>query len=255
MKKLALLLGALTFLLAPSASQAREAKSGFDTDARVALDGYEALVEQQLEWALASLKTLAATEEAVSGDWEHLKGPLGKLAEGMPTHAAIWFARPDGSYFTVEKGLTDQNLKDRAYFPLLLGGRDVAGDLVISKSTGKKSVVVATPVKADGKVVGALGISVSVEQLAQLVEDRMRFPKDVAFYALDTQGQTALHRETKLMFEFPSDMGSPTLSAAVKTMLTEPEGMVSYEFGGKQKLAIFQKSKLTGWVFVLGKTK
>lgn len=255
-KKLPLLLCAIAFLLLPpSAPYAEEAQSSFQLDATVALSGCEALVESQLEWALVGLRALASTDEATSRDWSRMKALLAKLGEGIPEEAAIWFARPDGSYFTVEKDLTDQNLKDRSYFPALMAGSDVEGDLVVSKSTGKKSIIVATPVKNGGAVVGALGISIGAERLAQMVDEKLRLPSDVVFYALDAKGQTALHRETKLMFEFPSEMGSPSLSSAVETMLAEPEGSVRYSFDGKEKVAVFRASKATGWVFVVGRAQ
>jgi len=76
----------------------------------------------------------------------------------------------------------------------------------------------------------------------------------VVFYALDAQGQTALHRAGELIFAFPSDVGSPTLSDAVTTMLSRPEGVVRYRYAGSEKTALFQRSQLTGWVFVLGKS-
>jgi methyl-accepting chemotaxis protein len=256
LNRLSSLVGAVALLLLlPSASRADDATKSFDIEAKVALNGFEGLVEQQLGWALVSLKTVAASENAASGDWARLKGPLATLAAGMPSQAAVWFARPDGSYYSVEKGLTDQNIGDRSYFPGLLGGKDVVGELVVSKSTGKKAAVIATPILRDGKAIGALGISVGVENLSAFVEEKLHFPADVVFYALDRQGQSALHRNSKLMFEFPSEMGSPSLASAVRTMLSEPEGTVSYDFNGKKKLVIFQKSKMTGWVFAVGAEK
>ncbi len=37
-------------------------------------------------------------------------------------------------------------------------------------------------------------------------------------------------------------------------MLLQPEGVEEYDFKGAHKTAIFKKSKVTGWVFVLGIT-
>jgi hypothetical protein len=161
--------------------------------------------------------------------------------------------RPDGSYFTVEKGPTGESLRERGYFPDLLAGREVVGALVVSKSTGKRSVVVASPVLVDGKVSGAIGVSLDATRLSASLDQAIRFPPDVVFYTLDGQGQTALHRAGELIFVFPSDVGSPTLGDAVRTMLARPEGVVHYEYGGSEKTAVFVRSPLTGWTLVLGK--
>lgn len=220
-------------------------------DARVGLNAYAALVEQQLGSARAGLRTLAATENAMTGNWDHIKGPLGELAEGVPIAAAVWFAKPDGSYYTVEAGLTGQNLKDRDYFPGLMAGREVVRDLVVSKSTGKRSTIIAVPVHKGGKIIGALGISVGMEKVAELVDDQMRFPNDVMFYALDGRGQIVLHRQSALLFEFAAQLGSPSLKAAVEEMLAKPEGVVRYEFQGAERVTIFMRTKPAGWVYAL----
>ena len=183
---------------------------------------------------------------------DRIKGPLGQFSGDLPNDAVMWFAKADGSYSTVEKGLTDKNLKDRDYFPVLMAGKDVNDALVVSKTTGISTVVVATPVMKDGKVVGALGVSISLEKLAKLVDDTLDLPSDIVFYALNQKGQTALHKDTAKLILFPTNLGEDTLKKAVEEMLSKPEGVESYDFKGAHKTAIFKKSKVTGWVFVLG---
>jgi methyl-accepting chemotaxis protein len=242
-------------VLAPIAALGAEgAGRPFTLDAGVTLDAYRAAAEARLAGVLTATRTLAATEEARSGEWTRIRGPLAILAANVTEQAAVWFAQPDGSYFTVDKGPTSDSLRERAYFPTLLAGRDVVGALVVSKSTGKRSLIIASPILTDGKVTGALGVSLDAAKLAASLDQAIRFPADVVFYALDELGQTALHRAGELIFVSPSDVGSPTLSDAVKTMLSRPEGVVGYRYAGSEKTALFQRSQLTGWVFVLGKS-
>jgi methyl-accepting chemotaxis protein len=232
---------------------AESAERDFTLDARVTLDAYQAAVEARLEGVLALTRTLASTEEVRSGQWARMSGPLAVFASNVEGQTAVWFALPDGSYFTVDKGATGESLRERAYFPALFAGRDVVGALVVSKSTGQRALIVASPVLVDGKVSGAVGVSLDAAKLAASLDQSIRFPADVLFYALDEQGQTALHRAGELIFVFPSDVGSSTLNDAVKTMLSRPEGAVHYRYAGSERTALFQRSPLTGWVFVLGK--
>ena len=148
--------------------------------------------------------------------------------------------------------MTDKNLKDRDYFPILMAGKDVNDALVVSKTTGVTTVVVATPVTKGGKVVGALGVSISLEKLTKLIDDTLGLPKEVVFYALDKNGQVPLHREAFKILSFPGQVGGDSLKAAVEQMLSKSEGTESYTVDGVTKTAIFKKSKATGWVFVLG---
>jgi hypothetical protein len=220
-------------------------------DVRILLNTYTALAEEHFNGILRGLKILAVTEEARNGDWNALKGPLTEFSRSGINAAAVWYARTDGSYYTVEKGLTDQNISDRPYFPRLTAGNNVVGDLIISKSTGKRAAVIAVPILEDGKVIGALGVSVSADEVSRMLQEKMALPRDIVFYALDAKGQCSLHRESSLLFAFPSDLGSKTLKEAVKEMLSRQEGIVRYEFHG-EKTVFFKRSQLTGWVFAVG---
>jgi len=218
---------------------------------RVGLNAFAALVDQQFAAARNGLRILAATENAASADWSRIEAPLAVFARATPASAAVWFARPDGSYFTVHGGPSSDNLRDRGYFPRLIAGQEVLGDLVVSKSTGKRSAIIAVPVKVKGRVVGAVGLSMAMEKVAALVDDEIGFAPDVMFYALNNDGQIALHRQTTLLFDFAGKLGSPSLTAAVKDMLAQPAGTVQYEFQGKDRKAIFKKSDTTGFVYAL----
>lgn len=230
------------------------AEPEFTLDARITLEAFRATIDARLQGVLTATRLLAATEEARSGDWARIRGPLGALATNLPEAAAVWYAKPDGSLFTVEKDATGETLRDRAYFPSLRAGQDVVGSLVISKSTGRRSVIVASPVITDGEMAGAVGVSLDAILLAASIDRAIRFPPDVVFYTLDDRGQTALHRAGELIFVFPSDVGSATLGDAVETMLSNPDGAVHYHYAGSDRTAVFARSPLTGWTCVLGKS-
>jgi hypothetical protein len=232
---------------APVQNQGGECAS----DLRLLLNSFGALGEGHVENVLRGLKLISVTEEARSGEWENMRGILAEFGRGGIKAAAVWFVRPDGSYYSLEKGLTGLNLRDREYFPRLMAGGEITGDLVISKSTGKRTAIVAVPIKKNGKIVGALGTSLSVEDISRMLDEKMGLPEDMIFYALDQKGQTSLHRISTLLFAYPSDMGSKSLAKTVGDMLAKPEGVVTYDFYGERSV-VFKKFPLTGWVFVIG---
>ena len=218
---------------------------------RLLLNSFAALGEGHVEQVLRGLKLISVTEEARSGEWEKMKGLLTAFEQSGIKAAAVWFVRPDGSYYSVEKGLTGQNLQNRDYFPGLMAGADVIGDLVISKSTGKRTAIVAVPIRTKGKVIGALGASLAVENISRMIDEKMGLPESMVFYALDQKGQTSLHRISALLFAYPSDMGSKSLAKTVAQMLAEPAGAVSYDFYG-MRTVVFKKAPLTKWVYAIG---
>jgi methyl-accepting chemotaxis protein len=178
MRRFGTLLGAVILLaFVPAPAFGKSATASFSSDARPTLNAYAALVEQHLSSVLTGLAAVASTEEAASGQWDRIAGPLSEVSRRAPAIAAAWFARPDGSYYKVDQGLTDRNLSDRTYFPGLIAGSDVFGEVVISKSTGKRSAVVAVPVRAEGRVVGAVGASVVWRKPDCAVDEAMVFPR------------------------------------------------------------------------------
>jgi len=218
---------------------------------RLLLNSFAALGEGHVENALRDLKLISITEEAQSGEWEKMRNVLAEFNRSGLKVAAVWFARPDGSYYTVEKGLTGLNLRDREYFPRLMAGEEIPGDLVISKSTGQRTAIVAVPIKKNGKIIGALGTSLAAEDASRMIDEKMGLPENILFYALDQKGRTSLHRISTLLFAYPSDMGSKSLAKTIGEMLEKPEGVVTYDFYG-ERLVVFKKFPLTGWVYVIG---
>jgi len=218
----------------------------------IALMGLKSLSEAHLLMVRDNLKILAITEDVKSCNWKHMKPILAK-AEKLSIPSVYWFANTDGSYYTVEKDKTGKSLKDRDYFPRILGGKDIFCHLELSHSTGKKTAVIASPVKKDGKVIGVLGTSVFLEDLNELTKKEMGFTDDVLFFALDEKGETVLNWKTDRIFKFPAKMGDVSLKDAIDNMMKVDMGLVEYSYKDKKRKVKFIKSKLTGWRFALGK--
>lgn len=117
------------------------------TLAHAARGTYRGMVEEHTEGIVRYLRIIADTSEARSCKEELYKPLLMRLTENLATDLTTWYVRPDGSYFATEAGgLSEENLKDCEYFPTLMSGKEVFGNLVISKSTGHRSVIIAVPV-------------------------------------------------------------------------------------------------------------
>lgn len=219
-------------------------------DARVLLSALGALADTRIRSMTDALAVTAQGQDARSLEWERIRPLLAMVQERLGP-ATVWFARPDGSYFTVDQGATNASLKDRPYFPKLMAGEATAGELVVSRSTGSNTVIAAVPIMADGRAVGALGASIHLDALARMIRESAPLPDGFVFYALDARGQIALHTQENRIFQEATQLGSPTLSEAVRRMLASPEGAVTYEFEGGKQRALYRTSPVTGWKFAL----
>jgi hypothetical protein len=133
-----------------------------------------------------------------------------------------------------------------------MAGEAVTGSLVVSRSTGRSVAIVAVPVRGEGgRVVGALGASVHLDSLSARLAREMLLPDDVVFYAIDSVPLGALNRDPGLIFTEPLKLG-PDLARAIREMLAQEEGLVSYRFRNSVRTVRFRKSPVTGWWYALG---
>jgi len=200
---------------------------GEDTDdiiTEMVASGLVTLSDSYIEGYVNSLELLALTQEVRSGQWEVMEGLLEEV-ESNQAGALLWFALPDGSYYTVETGEADKNLSDRDYFPGLMDGNEVLGSLVYSKATGRTSIIAAVPVVMEEEVIGGLGASIFLDDLSTMLKTTLDLPDDMVFCATDAEDTVALHSDIELIFSQNPDL---------------PEDAVS------------KTSPLTGWKFSLG---
>lgn len=253
-------LAAVIFTALPLRAQSEVAPAlvgsdaSFGSDARVAIGAYRGMVEEHAEGVVRALRVIASTSEARSAKWDQVKPLLTTLSSSLPTDATAWFVLPDGTYYATEdEGIAEANLKDRAYFPTLMSGKEVFGDLVISKSTAHRSVIVAAPVLVDGKTVGGVGVSLRVRLLSQLVDQHMPLPPDSYFYALERDTRIVLHRNADRMFMTPTDVGDEALGEQFKSALQQDKGTMEYTLNGKKMVALYERSPFLGWYFFIAK--
>lgn len=251
-KKCFLKATALLMIIIPELgfAQTTIAHTPIEADAQSLLSAFVSYTDLRMSAVQQSLEILASTAEAKSDKWENMEVVLSgyqKLDDGL----IVWFVRPDGTYFTVNKGLMDVKLSDRSYFPKLMSGQKIMGDLVISKSTGQRSAVIAVPVKEGGKVIGAIGASLFLDRLSDQVGSALALRADAAFFSVAPNGLTTLHKKTDRHFLDPRELGSETLKNATNEMLSKPVGETTYEFDNVTKKAIYRTSPLTQWKFAI----
>lgn len=221
-------------------------------DGRVALASLMALSDGHLQQIVAQFEVLASTNEARSADWQEIRASLDVVARNN-VPALMWFALPDGSYWSVPGGQAAGNLSDRKYWPRLAAGQTVIGDLVASKATGKSSAIVAAPVRnADGAIVGFLGSSVYLDSLSLILKRELDLQPDQIFFSIDATPIGALQNDPAEVFLDPYALGEPELERAITEMLTRDEGVVRYRYRGKRRTVLYRKSAVSGWWYAFG---
>jgi len=183
-------------------------------DASFAVRTIAALTEAYIGGLGESMRALASTAELRGADWEGMRDLLCAFEDSMLPYDA-WFLLPDGSYYKPDSGLQSGNLSDRGYFARVMAGEATIGDLVHSRSTGRKSMVLTVPIEQGEAVVGALGVTLYLEEFCLLLADRLRLPMEVGFYASNADRVLALHSDPSRLLEPESEAGIATAQGGI----------------------------------------
>lgn len=240
----------LFFVLAGAALAAQPADSPKTAGPETTLHAAVHYVDGIFMNTLGSLELIAATPEAKNRDWNGIKRYLKQLEANLP--GAYFLVLPDGNYYSVALDYTNLNLSDRDYFKSLFAGNPVKGFPIYTRSSGRKSALMAAPIVVDNKVVGALGASVYLGELHARLNRDFALPPDYTWFILDSTGNTILHKDGEFIFMNALKQGSQSLQQAVSEALKRESGAMQYELGELRR-AHYQKLPGMEWWMVLAK--
>lgn len=220
-----------------------------DTDLNTTLNGAANHLDSIFTNALTSLELIAAGPEAKSADWKKIKARLEKITPNLP--GVYFFVLPDGNYYTVTKDYTKLNLSDRAYFKSLFAGNQVKGYPIYSRSSGKKSAVVAVPIMVDKRVIGALGTSIFLDDLYTQLDRDFAISKNYTWFVLDNKGDTMLDQNNDIVFTNIFMRVNKTMQETLSQALTtKKSGTIQYDQKGL-KYAYYRKLPNMPWRIIL----
>lgn len=200
---------------------------------------------------LLMLQQVARSPEAQIAKWETIYPQLETISQRLP--GVYFFVLPDGNYYSVEKGFTNLNLSNRPYFESLFAGNDVLGYEIYSRSTGKKSAVMAAPIRVGNRTVGALGASLYLDELHARINAELMIPEDYTWFVVNNQGLTMLDQDLDYIFMNALTQGTPSLTNAIRELLDKDEGSIEYDLGNSQRVGRFAKLPNLDWRLILVK--
>lgn len=245
-----LLLVAAILSALPAGANAQP-KPVFTVNGAIALSSFMSLTDGHLSTMADSLETLAATDTARSLDWTRIKIGLARIGQ-INVPAVLSFGLSNGTYYTLLHGREQANIADRAYFQRALRGQTAIGEVVMSRSAGKPVAVVAVPIfGARDSVVGILGASVYLDALSARIKQEMNLAPDDIFYTLDSNARIGVTWDPGAhMLE--ARKISPALTKVADAILSHDHGALTYEYKGRLRTVIYQKSNVTGWWYAFG---
>ncbi|BCZ46011.1 methyl-accepting chemotaxis protein [Clostridium gelidum] len=110
--------------------------------------------------------------------------------------------------------------------------------------TGDNVVTIAQTVEKDGKVVGVIGVDLSLATIAERINDKKIGNTGYLFIA-DVSGTVLAHPQKDVV-----NTDAASKLSIWNKVKTEKSGFVNYEFKGVNKFAVYETNELTGWKIV-----
>jgi methyl-accepting chemotaxis protein len=142
------------------------------------------------------------------------------------------------------------NLADREYFKQVMSsGKPVIADPVISKVDNKAVIVVAAPIKKEGRTTGMIGGTVTIDALNDMIK-QVKLGKTGYAYVTQSDGLVMIHpsQDIAMKANFLKDQNvSPDLVSATERMLKGETGTAKYHYQGSDKYLAYAPIRDTSW--------
>ncbi len=196
------------------------------------------------------IKDLAESPIVKTMNWDIIEPFLQNQISDLESYYVIFFvAAPDGTYDTT---LVRQagNISDREYFQTVLQGHTTISEPVISKSTGRKSIIIAAPITNDfDQIIGIMGLSLGLVEVYQWVANlRVKHPDSYAFI-VDSNGLFVTHPNADLIMTRALE---DELPESWHSILQQPSGAVPYTINDSKFKGFFAEIPGTpGWRVII----
>ncbi|GAK50778.1 methyl-accepting chemotaxis sensory transducer [Candidatus Moduliflexus flocculans] len=190
-----------------------------------------------------------AIQSFSSGDMlEESNRLLSALQEAYPFYETVAIVNSSGSAVSSSdvKIIGKISIADRDYFQRAMKGEVALSDVLASRSSGNPIVTVAAPIYDAETRIGALVGIINLAYLTHLYIDPVKIGQTGYAYIYDANGIMVAHPDPKQILTM--DMHDYDFG---QEMLKKETGEIVYEWQNLLKIAVFQKSKNTGWTVTL----
>ncbi|MES2296758.1 MAG: cache domain-containing protein [Pseudomonadota bacterium] len=201
-------------------------------------------------WDEANARTLqqnALLEDIVGMRPERQVPVLKAIAETHPWSFVAFTIAPDGNNVSRSDGKPLIAFGERSYFQAAMAGEAAARQVVLSKTSGKPALTLATPIRnASGDKVGVLAMAMKLDDIAKTIKDT-RIGETGYVVLLDADNKVIAHGMPGQRTDAVQDFGSyPALKLEGVT-----EHPVVYRDGQGRQLLAYLRHLPQGWTLLV----
>ncbi|MZP30663.1 HAMP domain-containing protein [Heliobacterium undosum] len=226
-------------------SQQELKKNAYDSNRAIA-GNLAVNIENVLSARISILHILSQMPEMTSMDPARQLPAMKAAGSQFDDMSGLIVVRPDGQQTVRTEGQL-QNVADRRYFQDLQKGVPlVISEVLISKGTGKPSVIVGVPLKdSQGRFAGGLLGVMNLEKLATIT-NAVKIGQSGYAFVTDNSGKMLAHPNADMIRQ-QSDV---SVLPPVQKALQGETGSESYDWEGVRKLAGYAVVSQTKWAVV-----
>jgi methyl-accepting chemotaxis protein len=211
----------------------------------------EAISKECSLWLFArqsDMEMLANTSDLISGKPEAVLSYIMQEDKRLILYDGIFVSNINGDGFSSRgwKG----SIKERTYFQdVMKTGKTVFSEVLLNKSTGKLSIIVSSPIKKDGKVVGLVGANIPFSVIQEQV-NVTKVGETGSNFMIQKDGFIIVHPNTELVMKLnllEDKTISADLRSAAKKMTQGETGIAKYTYNGIEQIAAYAPVPGTDW--------
>jgi len=210
--------------------------------------------QANMEKQIALVETISSRRIVTDNTpWAEKVSNLQKEADRLG-FLAFALADADGNAVRFDRESSKAQLSDREYFKTAISGKSAYSDVIISRVTGKPTVIVAVPLKRDGVIKGVFYGVRDGGEISNLVKD-VKYGKSGYAYVVNKYGTIIGHKNYDLVLkefnpitESKKDVKLVPLAEAFERMIKGEKGTAYYFFNNQDIVASFSPVENTdGW--------
>jgi methyl-accepting chemotaxis protein len=216
-------------------------------DAELAMQSNAERISSQVdEWVDKNVRVLQASANlpalaSMQGDEQ--ARVLSAIQQAYPWMYLVFTVGPDGRNVARSDRKAPTDYSDRQYFKDAIGGKEVAWETLIGKTSKKPALILAVPIRANGTVVGVVAAAMGTEDISKVIANWKSGRTGHAFL-VDEKAKVVAHPREEFVLQEQVLNEHPLVSTY--RSYKQPQ-LVAFQADGKDTLGYVRGSRF-GWV-------
>ena len=218
-----------------------------DTERLMGLTGLDIVsnVDEWIDKNVRVLKALATMPDIISMTRERQEPFLKAVGKEYPWMYLVFTVGPDGMNIARQDDKPLLDYSDRDYYKAIMGGKDIAWQTTVGKTSKKPALIMAVPIKRADATIGVMAMAATIEDLSKLVATWKQGQTGFAFL-VDEKGKVVSHQNEEYVTQ-QTDLSEYPLIAAFKK---GQKGMIYFSDNGTPRLGYAKETKY-GWILAM----